>query len=116
VEAEQSPMFVMMDEIFHSTNAHDGVEASRVFLNRLYARPNTISLISTHYRALADEYKETVSLLQAHTVSTSTGLHYTYKIIPGISTASSVMEILQERGLLCAETSSLQKTDPSCRT
>lgn len=116
VEAEQSPMFVMMDEIFHSTNAHDGVEASRVFLNRLYARPNTISLISTHYRALADEYKETVSLLQAHTLPTSTGLHYTYEIVPGISTASSVMEILQERGLLCAESSSLQKTDPFCRT
>ena len=116
VEAEQSPLFVMMDEIFHSTNAHDGVEASRVFLNRLYARSNTISLISTHYRALADEYKDTVSLLQAHTLPSPSGLQYTYKILPGISTVSSVMEILQERGLLCAESSSLQKTDPSCRT
>jgi hypothetical protein len=116
VEADESPMFVMMDEIFHSTNAHDGVEASRVFLNRLYARPNTISLISTHYRSLADEYKETVSLLQAHTLPSPSGLQYTYKILPGISTASSVMEILQERGLLRAESSSLQKADPFCRT
>ena len=94
----------MMDEIFHSTNAHDGVEASRVFLNRLYKLPNTVSLISTHYRVLAEEYT-TVQSLQVEAISTETGLKYTYQVIPGISTKSSVMEILQERGLLCAEQS-----------
>ena len=99
VEAPECPMFVMMDEIFHSTNAHDGVEASRVFLNRLYALPNTLSLISTHYRALAEEFSNSSSL-QAETISAKDGLVYTYKIIPGISTASSVMEILREKGLL----------------
>jgi len=99
VEAPERPLFVMMDEIFHSTNAHDGVEASRVFLNRLYALPNTISLISTHYRALAEEFSN-INALQAETISNKDGLLYTYKILPGISTASSVMEILREKGLL----------------
>jgi hypothetical protein len=99
VEAPEQPMFVMMDEIFHSTNAHDGVEASRVFLNRLYSLPNTISLISTHYRALAEEFSN-ITALQAETIQHTSGLTYTYKIFPGISTASSVMDILREKGLL----------------
>jgi len=104
VEAAERPLFVMMDEIFHSTNAHDGVEASRVFLNRLYTLPNTVSLISTHYRVLAEEYKK-VQSLQVEAITTESGLKYTYQVIPGISTKSSVMEILQERGLLRAEQS-----------
>jgi hypothetical protein len=100
VEASEQPMFVMMDEIFHSTNAHDGVEASRVFLHSLYARPTTLSLISTHYRSLAEEFSQTTPL-QAETIPQKEGtLSYTYKILPGISTASSVMEILREKGLL----------------
>jgi hypothetical protein len=99
VESSDQPMFVMMDEIFHSTNAHDGVEASRVFLQRLYELPQTISLISTHYRTLADEFSQ-IQPLQAETFSRKDRLEYTYKILPGSSTASSVMEILREKGLL----------------
>jgi DNA mismatch repair ATPase MutS len=56
-------------------------------------------LISTHYRALAEEFSECTPL-QADTLSTPEGLRYTYKILPGISTASSVMEILREKGLM----------------
>jgi len=106
VEAPERPLFVMMDEIFHSTNAHDGVEASRVFLNRLYALPHTISLISTHYRALAEEFP--ITALQAETIPQKDGLTYTYKILPGISTASSVLDILREKGLLKNQTPSTE--------
>jgi len=107
VEAPDRPLFVMMDEIFHSTNAHDGVEASRVFLHRLYALPNTISLISTHYRSLAEEFS-IVEQLQAETIPCEDRLKYTYKILPGVSTASSVMEILREKGLLKNHTPSTE--------
>jgi len=99
LEAPEQPLFVMMDEIFHSTNAADGMEASRIFLQRLYERPSTLSLISTHYRSLAEEFS-TITPLQAETVSKEDRLEYTYRILPGISTASSVMEILREKGLL----------------
>jgi DNA mismatch repair ATPase MutS len=107
VEAPDRPLFVMMDEIFHSTNAHDGVEASRVFLHRLYALPNTVSLISTHYRTLAEEFS-IVEQLQAETIPKDDRLEYTYKILPGVSTASSVMEILREKGLLKNHTPSTE--------
>ena len=107
VEASDRPLFVMMDEIFHSTNAHDGVEASRVFLNRLYALPHTVSLISTHYRTLAEEFSS-VEQLQAETIPKDDRLEYTYKILPGVSIASSVMEILREKGLLKNHTPSTE--------
>lgn len=100
-EAEQGhKLFVMMDEIFHSTNAHDGMEASRIFLKRLYNCKNTTSLISTHYRELLSDFEEQVQAWQMIATQQSDGtLIYTYKCEKGISDKSSVMEILKERGL-----------------
>jgi DNA mismatch repair ATPase MutS len=97
------PMFVMMDEIFHSTNAGDGLEASRVFMRQLYKRKQIISMISTHYKDLAESFGELATAIQMEaTDGTNGSLVYSYKVIPGISDKSSVMEILQERGLLSA--------------
>jgi DNA mismatch repair ATPase MutS len=92
--------FVMMDEIFHSTNAHDGLVASRIFLEKLYVKPNTISVISTHFKELAEQYIKTAQCLQMEaTVNDDTSLRYSYKAVNGISDISSVMEILKEKGL-----------------
>jgi hypothetical protein len=96
-----APIFVMMDEIFHSTNANDGVEASRVFMDQLYKHPHVFSLISTHYRELPEKYGDAVQTLQLESHLRDNGaLEYTYKVAEGISTTSSVMEILVERGLV----------------
>ena len=98
--AEERPLFVMMDEIFHSTNAGDGVEASKVFMNRLYSLSGVNSVISTHYKELATTFSEVQTLqLVAHTGEEGR-LIYTYTVAPGISEKSSVMEILAERGLM----------------
>jgi len=96
------PVLVMMDEIFHSTNAVDGVAASKVFLKQLYtAAPTTVSLLSTHYRELTTEFKDAVAARQLDATEDTTGtLTYSYKVVPGVSDKSSVMEILREKGLL----------------
>ena len=95
------PTFVMMDEIFHSTNAGDGIEASRVFMKQLYEKPDVISIISTHYKDLAETFSSSATALQMEASLREDGcLSYTYKVCPGISDKSSVMEILRERGLL----------------
>lgn len=105
----QGRMFVMMDEIFHSTNATDGVAASTVFLKQLYQRKDVISIISTHYKELAVQFsasdveKANIYQMVAHE-KPGGKLEYTYKMAPGISETSSVMEILAERGLLVAST------------
>lgn len=99
----QGSMFVMMDEIFHSTNATDGVAASTVFLKHLYERTNTISIISTHYKELATTFssKNVATAYQMVANQKPDGkLEYTYRLAPGVSETSSVMEILAERGLV----------------
>jgi hypothetical protein len=99
--AKDNNIFVMMDEIFHSTNANDGVAASKVFMDQLYASKNVLSVISTHYRELTDSYKDRVQLIQMLSEYLPSGrLLYKYKLAPGVSLNSSVMEILIERGLV----------------
>jgi DNA mismatch repair ATPase MutS len=94
----------MMDEIFHSTNATDGIAASTVFLKHLYERPDTISIISTHYKELANVFGDQKGSAESYQMVAQMGengvLTYTYTLAPGISDTSSVMEILAERGLL----------------
>jgi MutS domain V len=95
------PMFVMMDEIFHSTNAHDGQEASRIFLEKLYKKPHVTSLISTHYRELVDLTGAEGWYMECLDTEPGQKLTYTYKVKQGgTSDKSSVFEILAERGLI----------------
>ena len=94
------PMFVMMDEIFHSTNAKDGFAASKVFLDQLYANKDTISIISTHYTELASHFTQASTKMLLTNTTENGMLSYTYSLVDGISDKSSVMEILKERGLL----------------
>lgn len=106
LKTEQAPAFVMMDEIFHSTNATDGLTASKVFLGNLYKKKEIFSLISTHYRELVQTYAlEAQPLMLVATQCDPIRLHYTYKVDDGISEMSSVKELLYEHGLLDAPAS-----------
>lgn len=95
-----SPLFVMMDEIFHSTNASDGLRASGVFMKSLYDKTNCVSLISTHYRELANTFKDTACSYQMLAEIGDDGLLYSYKIADGVSSKSSVDELLRAHCLL----------------
>jgi len=98
--------FLMMDEIFHGTNAHDGVEASQVFLDDLYSTEgSTFSIVSTHYMDLPARYAErelTQNLCMDASLDPNDPdrLVYTYRLKAGVNQFSSVREILRERGLL----------------
>jgi energy-coupling factor transporter ATP-binding protein EcfA2 len=101
-------MFLMMDEIFHGTNAHDGVEASQIFLDQLYKSDASVfSIVSTHYMDLPTKYGDsaTQNLCMDAKVDPADEdrLIYSYKMIPGTNKHSSVREILRERGLLRSE-------------
>jgi DNA mismatch repair protein MSH6 len=103
------PVFLMMDEIFHGTNAHDGVEASQVFLDSLYDNDKPVfSVISTHYMDLPTRYgeKNTQNMCMAASVDPADPekLIYTYMLCEGVNKYSSVREILRERGLLTEKT------------
>ena len=105
--------FLMMDEIFHGTNAHDGVEASQVFLDDLYTSSGVslFSIVSTHYMGLPARYGPTgTGVAQTLCMDAATDpvdpdrLVYTYRLKEGINGLSSVREILRERGLLTTKT------------
>ncbi len=108
--ATKLPLFLMMDEIFHGTNAHDGVEASQVFLDDLYDASGgtpVFSIVSTHYMDLPARYGEEKTLnlcMDAHTDPNDPDrLVYTYQLKEGVNRFSSVREILRERGLLVSD-------------
>ena len=113
--AGAGPMFLMMDEIFHGTNAHDGVEASQVFLDDLYGpcagheKAPVFSVVSTHYMNLPERYgKERTQNLcmdAKQDPSDPDRLVYSYRLCEGVNRFSSVREILRERGLLAQKTS-----------
>ena len=101
LEIADRPAFIMMDEIFHSTNATDGLAASSVFLGQLYKKTGIVSIVSTHYRQLAEQFaKEAIPLYMVAEDKEHGKLSYSYKVAAGISDKSSVMEILYERGLI----------------
>lgn len=105
IREESGPVFLMMDEIFHGTNAHDGVTASQVFLDDLYKMGERVfSVISTHYMGLPERYGKvsTQNLCMGATVDPANPdrIIYTYRLKQGINRLSSVREILRERGLL----------------
>ena len=107
--------FLMMDEIFHGTNAHDGVEASQVFLDELYETP-VYSVVSTHYMELPVRYASAAqNLCMEASVdpADSDRLIYSYLLRPGVNKFSSVREILRERGLLGVRGSDAKKTTGS---
>jgi hypothetical protein len=100
---------LVMDEIFHSTNAIDGEEASRIFLDKVYAASGHASLISTHYTKLPESYAkekrcQPLCLQASPHRENPDQLNYTYKMRKGINSLSSVREILKERGLLSDKT------------
>jgi len=115
----KGPTFLMMDEIFHGTNAHDGVEASQVFLDGLYETKGPIfSIVSTHYMDLPKRYgaDKTQNLCMEASVDPRDNdrLIYTYRLKAGVNGFSSVREILRERGLLVSVKSLVEKlAEPS---
>lgn len=110
---EKGRTFLMMDEIFHGTNAHDGVEAAQVFLDRIYKTPSLTSIVSTHYMDLPEKYQtagvQTLCMEASVDPTDSDRLVYTYRLAKGINKFSSVREILRERGLLLPASDSPEK-------
>lgn len=99
LERNERPLFVMMDEIFHSTNAIDGIRASGVFMSALYEKVDVMSIISTHYRELATSFEDRCTSYKMVADTGTDGLIYSYKIARGISELSSVDELLRFHGL-----------------
>jgi DNA mismatch repair ATPase MutS len=90
--------WVIIDELFHTTNPPDAATASQIFLRQLWSSNLTTSIVSTHLFSHAEEAPANVQRLCVDSsLDETTGkINYKYQVINGINKMSSVEELLIE--------------------
>lgn len=89
--------FMMMDEIFTSTNVTEGIEAAHHILNRLISYPNLTLMVTTHFEDLQKLEQETNGAILNYYVDIkrlSNKIIFTYKIYRGITTERVALDLI----------------------
>jgi DNA mismatch repair ATPase MutS len=103
LNSQQSRGWVIIDELFHTTNPPDAATASQIFLHQLWNSERITSIVSTHlfsHAETAPAHVQRLCLLSTVDTMVDNKIQYTYKVVPGINTMSSVEELLIESGIL----------------
>jgi len=97
--------WVIIDELFHTTNPPDAATASQIFLRQLWESNLVTSIVSTHLFSHAEDAPENVQRLCVDSsMNEETGqIDYKYKVVEGINKMSSVEELLIESKVLRPE-------------
>ena len=89
--------WVIIDELFHTTNPPDAATASQIFLRQLWDSERVTSIVSTHLFSHAEDAPENVQRLCVGSEMGEDGkIVYKYQVAHGINTMSSVEELLLE--------------------
>ena len=54
------PTLIFIDELYHSTNPPDALRSCQIYCNQLWAKPNIVSVISTHFFELVEKAPDTI--------------------------------------------------------
>jgi hypothetical protein len=94
--------WIVIDELFHTTNPPDAATASQIFLRQLWESNMTTSIVSTHLFSHAEEAPSHVQQLCVDSsVNDTTGqIDYKYKVMRGVNKMSSVRELLVESSII----------------
>ena len=93
--------WVIIDELFHTTNPPDAATASQLFLRQLWDSNRLASIVSTHLFSHAETAPPCVQRLCVESEILETGkINYMYTVAEGINTMSSVNELLVEAAIL----------------
>ena len=94
--------WVIIDELFHTTNPPDAATASQIFLRQLWESNLVTSIVSTHLFSHAEDAPLNVQRLCVDSsMSEETGqILYKYQVVEGINKMSSVEELLIESKVL----------------
>ena len=93
--------FIIMDEIFNSTNPEEGISGGYSICKKISSYQNSISVITTHYKYLTLLEKETNNFINYKIPierSSDNDIVYSYKLIKGISDQNIALEILRNKG------------------
>ena len=92
--------FVIMDEIFSSTNPNEGVSGAYAIADRLSSFKNSICIITSHYSYLTNMEKE--GKFKNYKIPISRDrenkIIYNYKLLPGVSNQFIALELLEKKG------------------
>lgn len=92
--------FLIMDEIFSSTNPEEGISGGYAICEMLGKYTNSISIITTHFTQLTK--LETTSNFSCYKIpinrDSNGEIVYTYKIEPGVSDQFIALELLGKKG------------------
>lgn len=92
--------FVIMDEIFSSTNPNEGISGAYAIADRLSSFDNSICIITSHYSYLTNMEKEGKFVNYKIPISRDekNNIIYNYKLMPGISNQFIALELLEKKG------------------
>lgn len=90
--------WVIIDELFHTTNPPDAATASQIFLEQLWSSNKVTSIVSTHLFSHAETAPTNVQRLcvESEEDPLTQKINYKYTVAPGVNTMSSVQELLLE--------------------
>jgi DNA mismatch repair ATPase MutS len=102
IRANKTRGWVIIDELFHTTNPPDAATASQIFLRQLWSSSLVTSIVSTHLFSHAEDAPAQVQRLCVDSeFNETTGyILYNYEVVQGINTMSSVRELLVESGVV----------------
>ncbi len=93
--------FIIMDEIFTSTNYIEGFAAAYAILKKMASTKNNRMIVTTHYTDLGKLEEDTGGLIKNYRVTSTRGedgkITYPYKIERGVSNEKIALEILSNR-------------------
>lgn len=94
--------WVIIDELFHTTNPPDAATASQIFLQQLWTSERVTSIVSTHLFSHAATAPGNVRRLcvDSEMSESENKINYKYQVVPGINMMSSVHELLLESKVL----------------
>ena len=92
--------FLIMDEIFSSTNPQEGISGAYAIANAIAKNSNNITILTTHYSYLSKlektgkfkNYKVPI------TRDSDNNIKYLYKLEPGVSDQFIALELLNDKG------------------
>jgi DNA mismatch repair protein MutS len=92
--------FIIMDEIFSSTNPREGLSGAYAIADKLGNYKNNISMITTHYSELSllEKYGKYKNYKIPIDRDISNNIVYPYKIKRGISQQYIALELLRDKG------------------
>ena len=97
---ENEKSFIIMDEIFNSTNPDEGISGATAIAEKLASYTNSISIITTHFNYLTnlESYSNFKNYKIPCAFDNNKNISYPYKLEEGISTQNIALELLRAKG------------------